>query len=887
MAPEPNFLSQTLQSITSTKRREQSKRQATFEASKQKVLDAVDAAATDRARLEVLLVGFKDLSSSNKGVNYIDKDRTRQARNVARYLEQSYTDPSVSTSIIQGFEKNFRQKLEQESQRFQFADLYYRLLAEWTDASSTPLEPAEQKDEGLDGSFEHVQRYDLQQLKDKFASVVFTPLQTDEVEIDAYLASLFDDDNASRLLSEIRKSNDDFGRALKDTPAPFDQWTLQKCIRALLTNNLLNDDAKATLEEFNTNTAVLDEIADVLNLRFADLDTWDWLADDGMYYEPRRQLNGKYRIMMDMDILQALFLHYIAVKWCAHLKSVFARLPRDTKFWRRGAHMSPGGEEWARHHFFTGSVPPTGYVDVEMQTYLDTFFMSAMPASLDDGGDPYGEMKDSEGAVDETKTGLGMRQMYLRQMATDVLLQTALDGEVAVVQSDLQWYATALPHSTLWAVLRFWGVPEEWLVLFKKYAEAPLRMTATPGENVRTRKRGIPITDAFETLFGETVLFCMDVAVNRLSGMTLIRFHDDLWLSGEPAQCADAWKTIKGFVKVLGLDINTSKTGSVYITKSSKKLASIAANLPKGPVCMGMLQLTEQGEWTIDQTQVSAHVRQLQKQLGQCNSIISWIQTWNACMGRFFHDTFGKPANCFGQTHVNAILATHAAMQKQLFASHGSSVTSYLRSLIASRFAVHSIPDAFFFLPEAFGGLGLKNPFIPLFVLKDQLLKDPHARIATFFEQEKEAYKRAAETFESHPPTQRQQQHAAAFGNPPPENSPTTPSSPFFSFAEYTAHRHTSSALLLVAYIDLMQLPARKDIHLAKELAPWFEELSHTHGIGWAELSSEEKWIMQLYARELRERFGALSMVERRLVPSGVMRMVRGRGGRWEGGIWG
>jgi hypothetical protein len=32
-------------------------------------------------------------------------------------------------------------------------------------------------------------------------------------------------------------------------------------------------------------------------------------------------------------------------------------------------------------------------------------------------------------------------------------------------------------------------------------------------------------------------------------------------------------------------------------------------------------------------------------------------------MGRFFQDTFGKPANCFGQAHIDAILDTHAQMQ--------------------------------------------------------------------------------------------------------------------------------------------------------------------------------------------------------------------------------
>ena len=120
-------------------------------------------------------------------------------------------------------------------------------------------------------------------------------------------------------------------------------------------------------------------------------------------------------------------------------------------------------------------------------------------------------------------------------------------------------------------------------------------MTPTSGENVRSRKRSIPITDAFETLFGEAVLFCMEVAVNRLSKMTLIRFHDDFFLHGEPSLCADAWKTIKGFVKVLGLDINTSKTGSVYLSNNSKD-SDLCKTFPEGPVCMGMLQLTDESD---------------------------------------------------------------------------------------------------------------------------------------------------------------------------------------------------------------------------------------------------------------------------------------------------
>jgi hypothetical protein len=665
MAAKPTLLSQTLQSITSTKMREQERRRKTFEASKTKVLESISNVSDDRARLDLLLSGYKDLSFSKKGVSYVTQDLENIVQNTVRYLEQTHHDPSIPASIIRSLERDIEKKLHQESERFEFASLYYRLLSEWTDSDSMPMEQSEEEEPQLGGSFEHVQQYDLQKLKDKFASVVFTPLETDEVEIDTYMADLFEEDHAQGLLDGIRKDNASFARRLKEEVAPFNSQMLKKCIRALLGNNLLNDDAKSTLSEFSTNEIVLDEIADVLNLRFADLDNWSWQTDDGMYYEPRRQLNGKYRIMMDMDILQAIFLHYIALSWCAHLKSVFARLAKDDKFWRAEQGMTE--DEKARHVFFTGTHPSrgSGVRWRQTNTFLTTFLNSSLPSSLTDGGDPYGE--DAERATDktedDTQTGLGRRQLFLRQLATDVLIRQSLHGEVAVVQSDLQWYATGLPHSTLWAVLRFWGIPEDFVTLFKKYAEAPLRMTATPGENVRTRRRGIPITDAFETLFGEIVLFCMDVAVNRISGMTLIRFHDDLYLYGEPLETANAWETIETFVKVFGLDINKSKTGSVYLSDKSKN-PHVANKFPKGPVGMGMLQLSENG-WTIDQDQVAAHTRQLRKQLGQCNSVMSWIQTWNACMGRFFQDTFGKPANCFGQAHIDAILETHAQMQQE------------------------------------------------------------------------------------------------------------------------------------------------------------------------------------------------------------------------------
>jgi hypothetical protein len=458
MANNNGFLSQTLQSITATKTREQDKRRKKFEARKTKILETAIAASDDRARLQILLSGFRELSFGNGSIHELDSNRKDVLENMSRYLEQSRCDPSLASDVLHEFASTLRQKLDQESARFDFADLYYRLLAEWTDTNREPIAEVEHDQEEEDGGFEYVARFNLQKLKDKFSDVVFTPKETDEVEIDVYLSSLFDDDNAKQMLKDFRASIGEFAVRLKGQIAPFDQHVIKTCIKSLLTNSLLNDDAKETLSAFVTNEVVLDEIADVLNLRFSDIDNWSWDADEGLYYEPRRQMNGKYRIMMDQDILQAIFLHYIAVSWSVELKSQFSRFANDKKFWKGPSVMTQ--EEYSRARFFGGKScdPSGGVMEEKLEAFRNTFLLCTLPDHLSSNADPYGD----ENADDPTseKTGMGTRQVLLRQIATDVIIRRALHGDVAVVQSDLQWYATGLPHSTLLAVLRFWGVPE-------------------------------------------------------------------------------------------------------------------------------------------------------------------------------------------------------------------------------------------------------------------------------------------------------------------------------------------------------------------------------------------------------------------------------------------
>jgi hypothetical protein len=89
---------------------------------------------------------------------------------------------------------------------------------------------------------------------------------------------------------------------LHDKVSPFDEKTLVWSLKGLLNNDLLKDEKKAILEEFLKDDVARGEICDVLNMQHADIKNWSWeVGGEGLPVEPRKQLNGKVRIMMDEE----------------------------------------------------------------------------------------------------------------------------------------------------------------------------------------------------------------------------------------------------------------------------------------------------------------------------------------------------------------------------------------------------------------------------------------------------------------------------------------------------------------------------------------------------------------------------------------------------------
>jgi hypothetical protein len=932
MSPPTAVLSKNLQSITLTKIREIEKQRKKYETRKSEILAEASAPGTEKpARVARLLSGVEEL--------YPNCFTDVNVSNIKRWLDQSQYDESIPRDMLRLFEEQLQGKLEIQSRKLSLADLYSRLLTEWMNPPTPTSNDSPIPESSSEDSFELVERQKqrLQELCDKFESVVFEPLDTNETEMHNFMNSLFAEPEAAKALEDLRQQIKNESSAMLTDPTPFNEESLTRCIKGLLTEDLLSDEKQSILQEFLQNKVVLAEIADVLNMRFADIKNWDWHAgDEGIPVMPRQQLNGKYRIWMDEDILQTILVQYIGIRLCVLLKSALKDFINKKPVWKWGQGMQMTQDDIDRRQYYLGSTgsserrpffaPTTSSrsVDDERKSdYIDSFFLSQLPSadtSLYEAGGGYDNDDDSDddqnhrhtvqrssgnfqfsrfvqvaGSNTEKKEGAkksGIKQQLLRKIASEVLLYRCLQGRVAVVQSDLQWYATALPHSTIFAVMRFVGFSEDWIRFFKRYLEAPLNMDRSSEDRVpagpRIRKRGVPMAHASEKFTGELVLFIMDLAVNKKAGMLLYRLHDDLWLCGEPERCVQAWDVMGQFAKIMGLEFNRNKTGSVYLTSEAKmKDPKITAALPKGPVEIGFLTLdNETGNWVINQRQVDAHVKQLQKQLTACNSVLSWVQTWNSCIGRFFSHTFGEPAYCFGRQHLDIILKTYECMQRTLFNGrdgNGNNVTEHLKRMMLARFGVSDIPDAFLFLPEQLGGLGLRNPFVPLFLVREELKEQPEERLAEFLGVERDEYSAQKKAFEELGEQGRRRRfHSIYQKNNFVSEAAIAPDhlDTFMSLEEFTRFRESTSASLHRIYTRLMSVPSKQDILVTQEVKHALDELEDQ--LESKVLDPEKKWMVQLHARELFERYGGLSLVDKCFLPVGVLTMMRGKKVAWQ-----
>lgn len=894
-------LPQTLKSITATKINELSKQRVLFDNRKKAILADVTTTSDLREQARILLDGLSSLKGYPKdALDKDDMDLDVQASddsdgdvtspgmgqlfqadhtNIRRFLLQGRYDPSISDSTVREWISKLHDDFRFLELKHEHASFYSKLVTEWLSTlndSALASEVAEHDETSSNKSgpeFEKVGRAEMHEQRATWEGLVFSP--GDHVNKDtvrSYLDNLFTKTKLSRqALKELRETIHEFGSDLATEGEWLDVDQLEWVANALMKTDLLSDEKTAILKEFMRNKEVLQEVADVLNMRLASLESWDW-GEDAIPIEMRRQLNGKYRVFMDEDLLDSLMLQYLGSKWAVQLRDVFVTF-MESYAWAPIQDNVPEEYHEKRKHFTGATRDIFGGINEERKyIYQSDYFMSQLPKTVDDGSYNYDDDSQLKNAL-ETKHSL------LHLLITESIVQKELRGEFTAIRSDYQWFGPSLPHTTILAVMEYFGVPDMWLKFFKVFLEAPMKFVHDrPSASTQVRTRGVPMSHTLSDCFGESILFCMDYAVNQnTNGGIMYRLHDDFWFWGTEEICNKAWLCMTDFAKAMGLQFNEEKTGTVRMGAAAQTKNTV---LPQGEIRWGFLVLdAKQGRFIIDQSQVDQHIEELDRQLSSCKSVFEWVQAWNAYFGRFFTNNFARPAMCFGRDHIDMAISTLSRIEKTLFSKASSqtaqgNVTNYLRGIIAERFDIRDLPEGFFYYPVELGGLELLNPFVRLLAMRENIKQTPQKRLHRATVDDETTYQATKEKFEKS------------------ENTYLSSGNPIQSMTleEFTKYPETYSVSLCKAYKDLKNVPEEKSISptgsFTKNQSGLQSRKSKKSGSissDWNQMTPYWRWVAELYHDEMVRTYGSLAAVNREFMPLGVVKTLREGRFRWQG----
>ncbi|KAH7325621.1 hypothetical protein B0I35DRAFT_420835 [Stachybotrys elegans] len=854
-----SVFSQTLKEITNTKLEELSKSCQSFEQAKASLLIAIQAEEDPVARLRVLSSGMKSCFAIkvDKAGN-VKTDHTAlpqleiELKNLDRFLNQAEYDPSLSSKTLEMWEKSLLQHLETQSLRFRYASIYGQLVTEWLSDKSKSTDVASE-DVQMGETFEDLGSAQRLVARESWEKLVFDPAKVDEAKLWNHLHSIFGLGDESKkdisgALQQIQNSVYAFEETLSQ-PNQFNNWSLKWVIRGLTTSDLLSDEKREVLKDFEGNEVLLNEIADVLNMRLNALSSWTWSSDSSVPVALKRRINGTFDIHMHEDLLQTIFLQYLGVKWSVFFKREFESFRTRSGTWK-SAHKNIPKLDKQRLGYYLGSFTKSPCLHtVRARIYNKKYFMAQLMndeqqatqkmegeeevevrAEADSVGAslkrsrkaprrqlaskaarksvpstaPIIAFRDEEaGFDDETDLEDGeddgnfnpmeLKQKILHLLSAEMTINKRLYGEMSAFHSVFESWDTLLPHGTILTVLKFLGVSQDWLHFFTKFLEAPLRfMDDDADAPVRKRRRGTPVHHVLSDVVGEATLFCLDFAVNQATdGQVLWRVRDDVWFwSRDHAAVVKAWQTISTFNSVAGTRMNLSKTGTVRVAEDQNVSLPIDKSLPHGDIRWGFLKLSPAtGEFQIDQAMVDDHIAELREQLkSKHGSILGFIHAWNTFAGTFFASNFGKAAECFGRKHVDNMLSMHRHIQRQIFNEEGiSSVADYLKTALERRFGLTDVPDGYLYFPMEMGGLDLRSPFVSLLQIRDELTKSPTDFVDEFRAAERKAYDEAHEAFVNGD-TARERY---ALDDPDWEPESAHERDNFFSFEEYTRHRES------------------------------------------------------------------------------------------------
>ncbi len=804
------------------------------------------------------------------------------------FAELASRDSSISTQALAIWIRRAEAEIEHQKTRFRFAQLFGALLTDWTHArdNASPTDSTDQ--------FEQVSRKETLEQKQKLESIIFEEKDIDVDSLREYLDDLFGSEQAKTILKDEREKMKEFSKNLRKRVV--NDWEVKVTIHSVLRQDILSSEKASLLRDFLRRPSVIKELASVLTMQLASINSWSW-PSEGVLVEPRRQLNGKTRFYLDAELLTALLLHYIGTLWAIEFRRLTCVI-RDSAFWEKGSARFSRSESRRRAIFFK---PDNGETisSYRRKYQLGDLFMCQLPQNMgviQNGYDDESDNDDDDGHISGTwgesgqsgvrfDTPVNLKQSLLQIMSNDLLFNLEIHNAATVLRTDLEWFGPSLPIPTIKTVAEFFGMPKADVNFLERFLSCPVIFKDDPSKEVRVRKRGTPLSYMLSTLAGEMVMFIMDVAVNqRAEGLFLHRIHDDFWLwDSDSKRCGMAWAEMTRYAKLAGLTFNKEKTGSV----TAGKLSSKDGKLPVGDVRWGFLRLNDEGVFEVDQALIDEHIIELRRQLDATSSLFAWAQAYNKYMS-FIKRNCASPSYVYGLKHLDSVVDTLARVQKETFKDNSDGVedptfVDFVSRQLAKRFGVDQVdvPYGWYLWPNAAGGLEVNDPLIELFFMREAMKKEANSAKSVLQKarmKDEQQYKWAKDQWD--------QGHSNRFQSDN-ESKKAGKDDLFFSKEEFDRGREARAEWWHEAYTSLLRTPETLQVETTPQLLASVDLLGKTveafdGSADWHHLKPYWQWVIATQHDEMVEKLGGLTIVEPSTVPVGMISAFKSSKTRWE-----
>jgi hypothetical protein len=861
---------------------------------------------------------------------------------VAHYVRQGMEDGSVSDSKVLQFEEQIGSDLVKHLNRLELSSLHIELLVEAIDgAEDTASFTKKRQSADLDDDFEVVEN-DLDQALESFEKQTFTAKDVDVEELETFLSEQVSATALGSPIDSVRHEMKTFGEGLLADGVDIDQDLLLACIVELLKSDLVENDKKRTLESYLQSPIALRELVAALDMK--SLRHWEYRnVSRGLNVAAKKDCQGTYHILIEESIIDMLFLHIVGIASAMKLKRCLKDFIRDT------TPIPPlSVDELAKRDYFLGYQPekiteshtsmctachphyspmhmppppppplctmppppppppvcimpppppsppyfplrlkskkkpkssfwPSGLpcpppqphwktiASMRHNQYTREYFMSRLP--IQNGCTP--KITPSE----EVQANL------IKILAAETKLRKAFDGQAYTGYAQFRSLAASLPHQTILTVLKFIGVPEALLEFFERFLSANINIgSAVRGgsDRILSRARGVPEGHALELFFSEAIMFFLEIAVHQNTHSYLYRLNDSCYFVGNRDQHHAYENQVAKFAKALGLTVTVDTVQSI-----------------------GLLSMNAQG-MTIESSKVSLYAHSVKKQLDACTTVLDWVRVWNDTAGTYAPHLFGPIANVFGKPLLAAVKEAYKSVFEIVLG--GTDLTSYVKRLLITHMEPFQSPpphslEAFMYLPQAYGGLGVKNPMITISIAH-KLPDTSDAIVAAYLLDEEKYYQSAANNYATLTPNAHVSKIEALFANDKTRIDDAMGAdrdlTVFMTMEELTARRERVAYPQLYmrypmmmsmpltipqlenVYTDLLREP-KDDITRSDKVSDEVARLSHRGDMKpWRSLSREDKWVVQLYSNECFEGYGGLEIWCSESVPQEALKMVRG-----------